>query len=103
MEKAKIYPPPSPLFGVPYRCTDGGEIWRVGRSRPLIHSSMPNFTPWVIVSPLRAINLKIALWLTYISALCAARNAAGKNTELLAADNVRSPRPTSMVLGLVVK
>jgi len=42
---------------------------------------MPNVIPiGATCRPCVAKNLKIALWVTYIPALCAARNAAGKKT-----------------------
>ena len=44
----------------PYRCTDGGEIW---------HGGVVETGLWV--------------WVTYIPALCAARNATGKNRGTL--------------------
>jgi len=45
----------------PYRCTDGGEIWR-GGGEPKVPSYTPNFTPIdAMCHPCGATNLKIGL------------------------------------------
>jgi len=71
-----------------YRCTDGGEIWHEWvdlRLTPPCQVS-PSILIGAACRPCAAKNLKIALWITYIPALCAAGNAAGnKNSTFVGA------------------
>jgi len=77
----------------------------LGLTHPPLHRSSvdsctPNFTPiGATCHPCGVINLKIAPWVTEIPALCAARNAAGKNRSPKTRTISQSPCSPPTVMG----